>query len=100
MGSPDSALSETALNSDLRRQLNRRQQEHERNLAAALAAKDLREQRAAQAAARRNERSIALLVSKLLCDHDLRFTKFTAGGAMAIAMTCRHCKATCSRNTR
>lgn len=89
-----------AVNKELRRQLNRKQEERASNVADILGAKDLPTQRAAQAAVRRNDRSIALLVSKLLCDHELHFSQFNIRGSMVGTVKCRHCKASCSRNKK
>lgn len=57
------------INGELRRNLRRKRQELAANVADCIDAADAKKRRAAEAAIRRNEKSIALLMRKLLCPH-------------------------------
>ena len=70
------------------------------NTANVLESKDLKEMKAAQAAVRRNEKSIALWTAKLLCEHRLDPTQPAIGGhyVRGYLVRCNRCKTTCSRS--
>lgn len=78
-----------------RTKLQKKQKELAKHVADRLSAVDLKEQRAAQAAIRRNEKSIALLTSKLLCDHShVTTSQGTRNGAIFLFIRCGVCLTT------
>ena len=79
------------------REYNAKLAEH---AAQVLDAKDLKEMKAAQAAVRRNQKSIALWTAKLLCEHRLDPAKPAIGGhyVRGYLVRCNRCKTTCSRS--
>lgn len=83
------------LNNFLRRELAKKQREMAKNIANVLDAEDSKERHAAQVAVRRNEKSIALLVSKLLCTHPkIYFQEVRRNGSFVMFVRCGACTTT------
>ncbi len=78
------------LNNALRRQLQLKQRVMAKNIKFRDDAKFESDKRSAQAAINRNEKSIALLISKLLCPHDVQIS----GYGSYLIYRCIHCKTT------
>lgn len=90
------------LHKHLRRRLTAKQREMENNQRD-LAAIRLSGQvnTAFTAAIRRNEKSIALLTSKLLCPHDtIEYRQYTRNGKLLQQMRCPACKTTVINEVR
>lgn len=82
----------SALKHYLQRQIERKRRELSINQKVAGAAATKTERDAAAAAARRNQKSIALLISKLICDHADITRKYTMPGEYG-RIQCPTCKA-------
>ena len=84
----------TELTVRIRREMHKKQSEHAHNTYWALHSVTYKEQRAHAAAMRRNEKSIALLTSKLLCQHTPRLIHgVSPSGVQHLEVRCDLCKA-------
>lgn len=83
------------LNTFLRRKLEQKQKEMAKNIADVLDAEYDQVRRQAQAAVRRNEKSIALLISKLLCTHPKIYSQEARrNGSTVLFVRCNACRTT------